>query len=106
MCGFVLCVILGIFLFYRVQISSIKKLEYSEEASKRILFSKNKNYVLKVGVNQTLNAAFESNSFNSKYLDNYVKIKYVDQDHLIENINKLLEKGYSNNDINIILYCD
>ena len=98
-----MCVILGIFIFYRVQISDLTKLGYSEEASNKILFSKNKSKVMSIGENKTLNYAFESDDFNELYLDNYAKIKYIEQDHLIDNINKLIEVGYSNNDINIIL---
>ena len=101
--GFLLCVILGVFIFYRVQISEIKKLGYSEKASNNILFSKHKDYIKTVGENKTLNLAFESEFFVEKNLNNYAKIKYVEQEHLIENINKLIKKGYSNNDINIIL---
>ena len=101
--GVVLCIFLCAFLFYRYQISSLKKIGYSEAASKNILFSKNKDRVLKIGENKTLNSAFESELFVDDYFDNYAKIKYREQDHLIENINKLLKVGYSNNDINIIL---
>lgn len=100
--GFVLCIILGIFLFYRFQISSLKKLDYSEKASNRILFSHLKSRVIPLGKNKTLNAAFENDKFDVKYFDNYSKIKYVDQVHFIENIHKFVDLGYSNNDINII----
>ena len=101
--GIILLLFLGIFIYYRVQISDLKKYGYSEKASNNILFSKNKDKVMSIGENKTLNMAFESEHFKDKYLNNYAKIKYVEQDHLIENINKLLKKGYNNNDINIIL---
>lgn len=101
--GCILCVLLGIFIFYRYQISTLKKIGYSEIASKRILFSRNKEKVLGIGENKTVNAAFESDSFQEKNLDHYAKITYVEQKHLISNINKLLKIGYSNHDINIIL---
>ena len=58
---------------------------------------------MSIGENKTLNLAFESDSFQEEYLSNYAKIKYVEQEHLIENINQLLKVGYSNQDINIIL---
>ena len=48
----------------------------SKEASKKILFSDKKDYVLSVGENKTLNAAFESVHLKDKYLSNYSKIKY------------------------------
>ncbi len=101
--GIILCLILGVFLFYVKQIHDLGKYGYSKEASKKILFSFKKSYVLTVGENKTLNRAFESSDYNEEYLDNYVKIDYVDHEHLIRNINKLLKIGYSNNDINIIL---
>ena len=101
--GIILLFILAIFIYYRVQINDLKKIGYSEKASNNILFSKNKDKVMSLGKSKTLNLTFESEIFKDKYLNNYAKIKYVEQDHLIENINKLLKKGYSNNDINIIL---
>lgn len=100
---FVLCVFIGIFVFYCKQISQLTSLNYSKEASRKILFSKNKDYVLSVGENKTLNLAFESADFNKKYLDNYSKIKYVNHKDLIKNINNLLKVGYSNSDINLII---
>ena len=103
----VLCVILGIilviFLFYRYQINTIKKLGYSEKASNYILFHFKKDYVLQVGENKTLNAAFESSDYNEKYIDRYKKIKYQKQEHLIKNINAFIKKKYSNSDISLIL---
>ena len=101
--GFILVCLLGIFIYYRIQIHDLKVLGYSEEASNAILFSKNKRNVMEYGENKTLNAAFESEAFKQEYLNNYAKIKYVDHEHLIDNIHRLLKVGYSNNDINIIL---
>ena len=101
--GGILAVILAIFIFYSSQISSLTKLGYSKEASRRILFSFQKEYVLSIGENKTLNAAFESDDYQEKYLDQYSKIDYQDQKHLIRNINTLIEKGYSNSTISMIL---
>ena len=101
--GFLLCSLLVLFIIYRNQINDLKKLGYSETASKNILFSTQKEYVLSVGENKTLNSAFESDKIIEEYLNNYVKINYVDHKDLIENINNLIKKGYSNSDINIIL---
>lgn len=100
----VLCfIILVCYFIYAKQINSFTSLEYSKAASKNILFSGHKDFVLSVGSNKTLNAAFESDDFNEKYLNNYAKISYQKQDNLIKNINKLLDKGYSNSDVSIIL---
>ena len=101
--GFLIVLFLAVFIFYRYQISTLTKLEYSEKASNTILFSGYKRKVLDIGKSKTLNAAFESEYFKDKYFNNYAKIKYIKQEHLIENINKLLKVGYSNHEINIIL---
>ena len=101
--GVVLGVFLAVFLFYSSQIHSLTKLGYSKEASRRILFQFQKDYVLSVGKNKTLNAAFESDDYNEKYLDQYSKIEYQNHEHLIRNINTLIKKGYSNDNISMIL---
>ena len=101
--GIIACILLGLFIFYSKQINDLTKLGYSKEASKNILFSWKKDYVISVGENKTLNAAFMSADYDENNLNHYTKIKYHDQKHLIKNINSLLKIGYSNNDINIIL---
>lgn len=98
-----MCFLLVLFIIYRNQINDLTKLGYSEEASNNILFSMHKDYVLSVGENKTLNVAFESDKIIEEYLDNYVKINYVDHKDLIDNINNLIKLGYSNSNINIIL---
>lgn len=100
---FLLCILLGLFIFYRKQISDLKKIGYSEIASKNVLFSRHKSFAMSIGENKTLATAFENDKYIEEYLENYAKIKYVNHKNLIENINKLLKKGYSNSDINIIL---
>ena len=101
--GVILCILIGLYIFYSKQIGDLTKLGYSKEASNKILFSGKKDYIMSVGENKTLNAAFLSEDYDEDNLDNYRKIKYVNQKHLIGNINKLLKIGYSINDINIIL---
>lgn len=101
--GVIGIVILVIYFMYTKEIGTFTSLGYSKEASKKILFSGNKEYVLSVGENKTLNAAFVSDDLDDKYLKNYAKIDYQKHDNLIKNINKLLDKGYSNSDISIIL---
>lgn len=100
---FIFCLFLGVLIFYFKQIHDLEKLGYSKKASNNILFSFNKDYVVSIGSNKTLNRAFEDDNYCADYLDNYSKINYVSQPNLIKNINKLLKIGYSNNDINIIL---
>lgn len=100
--GSIFCVFIGLLLFYSKQIYDLKKIGYSKKASREILFSLKKDYVLSVGKNESLNAAFESSSYKEENLDHYRKIRYFPHKHFIININKLLKKGYNDSDINII----
>ena len=101
--GVVLLVIIIILSFYFNRIGELKNLGYSEEAAKNIIFKFKYSYVMDIGENKTLNMAFSSSDYKEENLDNYVKIGYEDQDHLISNINKLLDKGYSVNEVNLII---
>jgi len=95
--------LLAFFLFYQYQIHTLQTLGYTRSASKNILGRFKKDYVTSVGENKTLNAAFESDDYDEKNLDHYQKIKYQDQTHLIQNINKLIKKGYSDYEISMIV---
>ena len=101
--GIIRAIILAVFLFYRYEIHTIKRLGYSEKASQFILFNFKKSYVKSVHYSDTLNAAFESDSYNEKYLKYYAQIDYYKGDLLISNINSLIEKKYSVSEINVIL---
>lgn len=101
--GVVIVILLIAYGFYNKQITNLTELGYSREASKKILFHKEKDYIVSVKENKTLNAALESEHYKEKHLKNYAKIIYCEHDNLVKNINKLLDKGYSNNDVSIIL---
>ena len=106
-----LLIIVGIFflllfsgiLFIHFQKNSLRELGYSETAISKIMRSFKISYVKDVGENKTLNAAFESGNYNEDYLDQYKEITYQDQKDIIKNINTLLDKGYSTDEISLIL---
>ena len=101
--GVILLVIVIFLAFYFNRIGELKNLGYSEEAAKSIIFKFKYSYVMDIGENKTLNAAFSSDVYNEDNLDNYAKIDYEKQEHLISNINKLLNKGYSVDEVNLII---
>lgn len=101
--GVVVAIVVVCFGFYFYQLHELKKLGYSSEAGQRILVQFKKKYVLSVGPNKTLNAAFESSDYKEENLEQYAKIQYQNHKHLIANINKLIQKGYSNSNISMIL---
>ncbi len=50
---------------------------------------------------KTLETAVIENNYKKEYFDEYLDINYVEEDNFINNINKLLDLGYKNKDINI-----
>ena len=101
--GTILIILLACFIFYRSQINDLKDIGYSEKAAQNILKKFEKEDVLAVGKNKTLNKAFESSEYKEKNFDSYSKIKYKDEKYVISNINALIKKGYTNEEITIIL---
>ena len=49
---------------------------------------------------KTLEVAINSEHYDNKYLNEYLKINYVENDQFIENINALIEEGYKSEEIN------
>ena len=99
----IILILILILFFYFNRIGELKNLGYSECAAKNIIFKFKYSYVMDIGENKTLNAAFESDDYKEENLDSYAKIDYENQKHLITNINKLLDKGYSVDEISLII---
>ena len=99
----VILVFLGMFLFYSYQVKDVSKLGYDRDASKNILLLGKKDIIKSYEYSDTLNAAFKSKYYKDANLDSYSKIKYQDQKNIIKNINTLIDKGYSNSNISLIL---
>lgn len=99
----VILVFLGMFLFYSYQVKDVSKLGYDRDASKNILLLGKKDAIKSYEYSDTLNAAFKSKYYKDANLDSYSKIKYQNQKNIIKNINTLIDKGYSNSNISLIL---
>ncbi len=99
----IILIFLGVFLFYTYQVNNISKLGYDKEASKKILLLGKKDTIKSYEYSDTLNEAFKSKYYKEANLDSYSKIKYQKQKNIIKNINTLIDKGYSNSNISLIL---
>ena len=82
--GFFIVVGCCFLIYYNMQIKSLTSLGYSEVASKRILSEMKKDYILQMGENKTLNAAFESDNYVESNLDSYSKIEYQNHKNIIK----------------------
>ena len=69
-------------------INVFKEDNYSEKIKETKKYSK------------TLETAVIENNYKKEYFDEYLDINYVEEDNFINNINKLLDLGYKNKDIN------
>ena len=83
---------IGIYLIvpkrYGYQKDVIKEDNYYEKIKETKKYSK------------TLETAVIENNYKKEYFDEYLDINYVEEDNFINNINKLLDLGYKNKDIN------
>ena len=85
-------------------VSKIKlnNLKYSKESIKNIIKYNLDKDVIKLGYNKTIDVALKDKNYDKKYFEEYSKINYTEQDDFINNINKLLNKKYSVEEINLI----
>lgn len=101
--GGIIVVLIIIFMFYLNKCNQLKNLGYSSSAVHNIMKSFSSSKVMKIGKNKMLNAAFESSYYNEKYFNRYPKIEYQNQKNIVRNVNLLIKKGYTNNEISLIL---
>lgn len=94
-----LVLIVSIILIFNLSNSSKKY--YSETAIKVIKENKIKN-VYKNDYSKTLDIVLESDKFNITYIEEYLKINYVQDNEFIDKINQYLETGYNAEEINNI----
>lgn len=99
----ILIVLLLVFSVYFFLEKKLSKMGYSRLAIPNIITKFKVRYVEDYPNNKTLNAAFETSDYQEENLEHYSKITYQKQDHLIQNINTLLKKGYSDREISMIL---
>ena len=98
----IIIVIASCITIYKVQEYNLMELNYSKEASHEIIFSGNYSKIKEGGENASLNAAFVSSDYIEENYEHYKNVTYVDHENYISNINQLVSKGYTDNDINVI----
>lgn len=76
--------------------------DYSFSTSLNIIKLELRGKALQNTYSKTFEEAIIQKKLNKKYVDNYFKIDYKNQEHFITNINTLLTKGYNTPDINKI----
>lgn len=79
--------------------SSYTNYGYSETSSERIKELNLKTY-LNEKYYKTLDKALETDDYINDYLQDYIKIDYIDNDTFIKSVNHLLEKEYKVEEIN------
>ncbi|MBQ7141103.1 MAG: M15 family metallopeptidase [Bacilli bacterium] len=82
--------------------NKLSNLKYKENTIENIFKYKLAEKVIEIGYSKTLESALNSKDFEKKNINSYEKIDYVEQDDFVKNINSLLEKEYSIDEINHI----
>lgn len=96
----IISVPLGINIYYTNQLINLK---YEKISVKKIIKNKKAQEIIKLGYNETLNEVFASKNFNINYLENYKKIEYNNIENFTKHINNLIDKGYSNKEVSLII---
>lgn len=94
----IISTIIGILIFNKTYYS---KKYYSIEAID-VIKEKNLKNIYKEDYSKTLDIVLKENAYQIEYLEEYLKIKYVEDNNFIDNINKYLKIGYKGEEINNI----
>ena len=81
----------------------LKNLGFSDISVETILKNGLKDKVLESNYNKTLDIVLESHDFNVKNFDVYKELEYLEIDDFTKNVNSLINKGYTSEEINYIL---
>ena len=81
----------------------LKKLNYSDNAIKYIIKKGVKNSTLSHEYSEFVDKTIDQKDFNIEYYDKYLDLKFFEKSNDIVLVNKLIETGYSVDDINLVL---
>ncbi|MGI6329654.1 MAG: M15 family metallopeptidase [Bacilli bacterium] len=101
---FSLCLIIIYYQHHYSTFKQLKKLNYTPKGINLIMKNNLDNYLLKTKIySKTLETALTKDLYLKKYLHDYVFFEYKNYDKYIEHLNTLKDRGYKNDEINIIL---
>ncbi len=83
--------------------NQLMKLKYSKGAISEILKQKELDTVKKIGYSETVDKAFSTGKFQKKYLESYLELTYVNHENYFENVHQLLDLGYSEIEVSLIV---
>ena len=75
---------------------------YNFKTSIKIIKNNLVDFTVNNDYSKTFDEAINSQSFNKKYIEKYIKIDFNDDKDFIKNINTFISKGYTESNINII----
>ena len=83
--------------------SKLKKLNYSDNAIKYIIKKGVENDTLSHDYSEFVDKTIDQKDFKVENLDKYLDLNYFEKSNDISLVNKLIEIGYSVDDINLVL---
>ena len=83
--------------------NKLKKLNYSDNAIKYIIKKGVKSNTLSHDYSEFVDKTIDQKDFNVEYYDKYLNLNYYEKSNNVGLVNKLIEKGYSVEDINLVL---
>lgn len=91
--------IIGLIIFFAKDTGSKK---YYSDSAIKVIKENDLNDIYDKDYSETLDKVIQNNKFNVEYIEEYIKINYLDKKDFIEKINDYLEIGYNGNEINDI----
>ena len=96
----ILIILIPIIIYYFRNNNNSKK--YYKEETTQVIKENNYQDIYDYDYSKTLEIAIQNNQYNEIYLEEYIKIDYIERDDFISYVNKYLSIGYNGQEINNI----
>ena len=103
---FIILIIILVLTFSGIKLYRVKKLvgmNYDKKATDYILDKKLYKDIVSIKYSKTINNCVKTEYFKTNYINKYKNINYYDQDDFCNNVNLLLDKKYTEEEINNII---
>ena len=97
-------IVVGVIIFFLIKLlfgGSNSSKDYSDEAN-AVISEENLEKIYKFDYSKTLENILESKEYNDNYLEDYLKIDFVETDDFADKVNKYLNIGYKASEVNNI----
>lgn len=92
----------GIIIYNKINNSKYHSKKYYSNEAISVIKENDLQYIYKSDYSKTLDMILKNNLYKDEYLEEYLKIEYIEKDNFLKNINTYLTIGYNGIEINNI----